>query len=490
VNGYLAGLITFLAGIATAVIGELFSEEVRDRLDQVPRAVLRLAARRLDPGQRVTVYRDEWLPELTYILKGAEARPITRLINGVRYAFGILVSTRRITRHLHRPAPELDHGPVVPPTEARNVKSFKTGSRRFLIALSGARPEILERCPTEGIKFQSLGWAILTTSAMAVTSMWFALTSAMGISVTVAVPFALSWGLVIMGLDRWLITSMPSHSSRRWMLSIPRLVLAVLLGTIISTPMVLRIFQSEINNEIAPIKEQQAAAFISAQQHSSVGQQVTRWTAVISGLKHVIDSRGIVTINPSGDPLIQSLTKERNTEQVLQREYYQQWQCQLDGGPGCLGGNGTLARASEDSYNLAKQEIVTLDGQIQARENQLSASNAVSQQARYQQAVSELPTAQQHLKIATDRQDALLASFNATNTAESGLLLRLQALNVMANGNFTVTVARFLLFILFMLIEILPVTVKLLQRPGNYEAILNAVAAQELDDARRDLGHG
>jgi hypothetical protein len=105
VNGYLPGILAILSGVAVAVAGELISEEVRDRLDQTPRAILRLAARRLDPGQRVTVYRDEWEPELTYILKGTEARPVTRLIAGTWYALGILVNTRRIARHLHRPAP-------------------------------------------------------------------------------------------------------------------------------------------------------------------------------------------------------------------------------------------------------------------------------------------------------------------------------------------------------------------------------------------------
>jgi hypothetical protein len=105
VNGYLASLLAIVSGIAIAVVGELISEEVRDRLDQAPRGILRLAARRLDPGQRTTVYRDEWEPELTYILKGTEARPVTRLITGSWYAFGILVNARRIALHLHRPAP-------------------------------------------------------------------------------------------------------------------------------------------------------------------------------------------------------------------------------------------------------------------------------------------------------------------------------------------------------------------------------------------------
>jgi hypothetical protein len=36
VNGYLPGILTFLARVGAATVGEFLSEEVRDRLDQVP----------------------------------------------------------------------------------------------------------------------------------------------------------------------------------------------------------------------------------------------------------------------------------------------------------------------------------------------------------------------------------------------------------------------------------------------------------------------
>jgi hypothetical protein len=107
VTGFLWGVLgSICTFIILAALGDMVSKEVRDRLDHLPHAILRLAARRLDAAQRVTVYEDEWLPELSYILKGDEARPITRLFHGTRYALGILANTRRIARHLRRPAPE------------------------------------------------------------------------------------------------------------------------------------------------------------------------------------------------------------------------------------------------------------------------------------------------------------------------------------------------------------------------------------------------
>lgn len=99
-TGFLWAVLGILGGLAMTAIGDMVSEEVRDRLDHLPHAILRLAAWRLDSAQRVTMYDDEWMPELTYILKGDEARPITRLYHGTRYALGILCGVRGIVSQL------------------------------------------------------------------------------------------------------------------------------------------------------------------------------------------------------------------------------------------------------------------------------------------------------------------------------------------------------------------------------------------------------
>lgn len=357
--------------------------------------------------------------------------------------------------------------------------------RRLLFAVSGARSEILDQCPTERVKFESLGCAILITSAMATISMWFALDSAMGLNPFVALLAALGWGLIILGIDRWLVTSMPSEGARRLTIALPRLVLALLLGSLISTPIVLRIFQSEINAQIAVIKQQRASTFLAIQQRSQVGAQVAYWRSDVANLEKVIDSNGEVPINPATDPQVEALTRQRTAELALEQQYYKQWQCQLYGGSGCPKGNGPLAQASENSYHQAITQVTLLTNQIQQRENQLSATDAASKQARYQQAVNSLPQAKQQLNTATTREDSLQANFDAQNGTVNGLLIRLEALNQLSDNNFTVNSARFLLFLLFLTIECLPVCVKLLQRPGNYERILQAAAERELGDAKR-----
>src|SRR6185437_14042164 len=108
------------------------------------------------------------------------------------------------------------------------------------------------------------------------------------------------------------------------------------------------------------------------------------------------------------------------------------------GGSGCPKGNGPLAQASETSYHQAATQVAALSKQIQQRENQLSATDSASRQARYQQASNALPQAKQQLQIATARQDTLQANFDAQNEAVNGLLIRLEALNQLSDKNFTV----------------------------------------------------
>jgi hypothetical protein len=102
VSGYLVAVLSILGSLLAAAIGDAVSEEIRDRLDHLPHAILRLAAARLSAAERAASYDGEWLPELTYILKGNEARPVSRLYHGTRFALGILVTARRITRALRR----------------------------------------------------------------------------------------------------------------------------------------------------------------------------------------------------------------------------------------------------------------------------------------------------------------------------------------------------------------------------------------------------
>jgi hypothetical protein len=127
--------------------------------------------------------------------------------------------------------------------------------------------------------------------------------------------------------------------------------------------------------------------------------------------------------------------------------------------------------------------MATLQMKIQARENELNAANANSQA----QAMAALPNAQASLTAAQSEENSLTASFDSTNRATNGLLIRLTALDQLAAADSAVQAGRLLVFLLFLTIEVLPVTVKLLQPQGNYEKLLRRQIAHELYQAEWEL---
>jgi hypothetical protein len=379
----------------------------------------------------------------------------------------------------------------------QNLNIYFQRLRHFVLALSGVHIETLKLVPTERTRFESLGWAILITSGLAVVSMWFALASGMNVNGIVAIPVALFWGLVIMGIDRWLVTSMPVDNNRKFALAAPRVVLALLLGTLISTPLVLRIFQTEINAQIATMQQNNYNAFLKQQQGSQVAKQVSTYSNELQYLNTIVNSRGATTANTASDPelvaynnQLGTLQKQLATWTQAKSQDLKEYSCQKYGGADCpRAGVGPAAKASLASYNQASAQVGKVQGEIdnvqaeiQARTKELGSNSAADQRNRYQEALTQRPVVQDEYNTAVQRQNQLQAVFYAQNQASHGILEKLEALSALSDSNLTVAVARFLIFLLFLVIECLPVTVKLLQRPGHYEAALAKAKVAESRD--------
>jgi hypothetical protein len=360
--------------------------------------------------------------------------------------------------------------------------------RKILVSLSGARSDALDQCPTERGKFEGIGGAVLTTSVLATLSMWFALYSAIGANPFVAAVVALAWGLAIMSLDRWLVGTIPAEGGRRWRLAMPRIALAVLLGAVISTPLVLQIFRAEIDAQIVEIKQRRANSFAAEQERGNVGRELVAARNTVNSLQRVIASRGDVPLDPSADARIRGLTQQREAQRKVMDDHYQEWQCQLYGGDDCpRRGAGPLAAASRTAYLSAKSRFDDLNGQIEDRKRELTEEGEAARSIRLQQAQADLPAARQRLAAVERRQDVLQRSFDEENRGSDGLLIRLQALNEASGNDLTLNGARLLLFLLFLVIECLPVAVKLMQRPGVYEEIIKMQSDRELRLARKKI---
>ncbi|MEV7008399.1 DUF4407 domain-containing protein [Streptosporangium sp. NPDC051022] len=128
---------------------------------------------------------------------------------------------------------------------------------RRLRVLAGVDEEILDQVPLERTRYVGLGGVVLGTAVVAGVSMWFALSQALGgVHVVLVVP-ALIWLLIVLNLDRWLVSTVTGIWQQRLMMLIPRLLVAVVLGVIIAEPLVLRVFETAVVQHV--IDEREAA---------------------------------------------------------------------------------------------------------------------------------------------------------------------------------------------------------------------------------------
>jgi hypothetical protein len=354
---------------------------------------------------------------------------------------------------------------------------------KLLIAIAGAREEILKEFPAERIKFRRLGWAVLISSGIGTVSMWFALADIVGLNPVLALPLALLWGLVIMGIDRWLITPIRPRGPRRWAVAVLRLLLAVLLAGIISTPIVLRIFQPQVNNQVARINAQRTNAYLASPQYRQITAKVNQLQAQVAQQETVTFSSAAALSNLSPDPQIQSLTQQLKLWLGREQKYYNLWQCQLYGtapnGLRCQPGNGPLAQSNRQAYEQAKQQVAMINSKITERTNELSSDSAtVASAAQYQQASGDLVSVRSQLQH-YQTQQANLRDQYASTLPRTGLPIRLQALGELSSGKATLQLAFFLILLLFLWIECLPVMVKLLQGPGSYALALEKASEYE-----------
>lgn len=98
-SGWWEAVLGVAGGLGMAVAGNALSEEVRGRLEVVPRALIRLGCRGL-PRQLRRDVQDEWLAELRAVMEGTGSLPVTRFLAAVRFAASVAWAVPSVRREL------------------------------------------------------------------------------------------------------------------------------------------------------------------------------------------------------------------------------------------------------------------------------------------------------------------------------------------------------------------------------------------------------
>jgi len=377
------------------------------------------------------------------------------------------------------------------------VRNRTTGDR--LAVLAGARLDVLQVAPGARAKFVALGGVLVSTGGLAALSMAFALHMALGVWWPVAAFVGLGWGMVIINLDRMLLVGMAHDSSwvRNAAMAVPRVALAVLLGTVISTPLTLQVFSKEIDTTVVTLQAEAA-------EHFTDGLAADARYAPIPGLQEKIAAEQAVlasggAVDPGTDARVTGAQAERDAKQAAYdtesgkyADLQARAQCELDGtcGSGEEGqgaayfGAAAAATAQADVRDAAKAELDAADEALQQARDTAEA-DAVSAGARSVAiAQADLATDTAELQRLTAARVAEQDAFDAENAQSDGLLARLEAMDRLAQDRPVAGMAHLMLFLLFLSVELLPVLMKVMlnfAEPTAYDRLAELRDEEDVD---------
>lgn len=139
-------------------------------------------------------------------------------------------------------------------TENMNKKKWGGLLNEILWTCAGVNKEVLRQCPSDYAKYAGSGGTILFTALMAMLSGGYAMYFVFN-STNVAIVFGIFWGLLIFNLDRYIVNTMysdglPTISWGEVRSGLPRIIIAIFLGIVISTPLEMKIFEDRINSQL------------------------------------------------------------------------------------------------------------------------------------------------------------------------------------------------------------------------------------------------
>lgn len=294
----------------------------------------------------------------------------------------------------------------------------------FLWSCAGVNKEVLRLYPNEYAKYAGSGGTILFTALMAMISGGYAMFFVFD-SVIAAVIFAIFWGMLIFNLDRFIVNSMHTDgkdtlSWKKIKAALPRFIMAIFLGIVISTPLEMKIFNDRIESQL-------------------LKDNITR---INEAKKESKDYNTITLLKAE----LSNLSKERKTLsdelQKAQRDLKEEAEGNALSG---IAGHGSIYRDKEIYVAQCKSNLDEWDKLHQSR------------MSTVQKRIDEV---NQHIESFEEKID---------NLKEDGFSARYEAFANLKNDNPALATVSLMITLLFIIIEITPTFFKLIMTAGPYD---------------------
>ena len=326
---------------------------------------------------------------------------------------------------------------------------------RFFWFCSGAHVGTLKKYPIEHNKYVGIGATIFFTALFASLSGGYAMYFVFNgnpFAVGFAILFGLLWGLAIFNMDRYIVSSINKEGTTGQQIAqaSPRILLAIMIGVVISRPLELKIFDKEIRQKLK-------TAYLKGQHRK------------IDTLQKTYNEKYAMELSKDNDLKKEkdSLEKDINRSRYeLNQEVFGDKTNQTSG----IQGYGTYAKQKQAVLQEKEERLKEVMGNMGTMDNYLS------QRKDFEGVNSTRMFTPHELDSLSN-----VAGFSDRNWA-------LGQLTYNENGTRDLDTYLAISFIgyLFILFECLPVFVKLMSPKGPYDVALNKVSESDIYFAEKD----
>lgn len=327
-------------------------------------------------------------------------------------------------------------------TKNTTQESSLKGIYRFFCWCSGGRLYLLKKCPPDYNVFFGIGMIVFLTGVMAALSGSYAFYTIFN-NTYIALAFGIFWGFLIFFFDWYLVASLRKENKvyKEILTASPRIILAIFLAVVISRPLELKLFESEINGQIEKMSQQK-----------------------YNDYKNIVDDsfmeiKQLENQNKKYQETIDNLMDQRTSLFSLIIEEAE--------------GRSAVGKIGKGSvYKEKRAEYIRINAIYEEEKSRLypliEANNSV---------IAELST----------RKNSQLLTGNKTMKSATGFLARIEAYGQLGTQNKGIKFAGLFILLLFILIETGPMFVKLISKRGAYDELLAFEEVKIMADAKREI---
>lgn len=326
---------------------------------------------------------------------------------------------------------------------------------RFFWFCSGVHQPTLEKHPTEHNKYVGIGATIFFTGLFAALSGGYAMYFVFKGDNTAAffsVFFGLLWGLAIFNMDRYIVSSINKNSSSAKQIAqaTPRILLAIMIGMVISRPLELKIFDKEI-------RERLKVSYLNNQRSK------------IDTLNKAFNNKYTIEINKLNEAKAQRDSLESGIKADRQKLNFEVFGTKTEETSGVMG-YGPYAKRKEEELRQRQQNLDSLNVSVRRAEN------FVDGRKQFDGLLSE--------KLYTSKELDSLSSI--AGFADRNWALGQLSFNTDGTRDTTTALAVSFIGMLFVFFECLPVFVKMMSARGPYDRSVENIETSQVHSSEKD----